>query len=56
MASSADILNARILVVDDHEANVRLIEGMLRAAGYTCVQSTTDPNEVCELPAWMDFR
>ncbi len=49
MVSSADILNARILVVDDHEPNVRLIEGLLRVAGYTCVQSTTDPSEVCEL-------
>ena len=49
MVSSADILNAKILVVDDKEANVRLIEGMLRVAGYTSVHSTTDPNEVCEL-------
>ena len=49
MVSSADILNARILVVDDKEANVRLIEGMLRVAGYTCVDSTTDPSEVYEL-------
>jgi serine phosphatase RsbU (regulator of sigma subunit) len=49
MVSSADILNAKILVVDDQEANVRLIEGMLRIAGYTSVHSTTDPNEVCEL-------
>ncbi|MGD1095946.1 MAG: SpoIIE family protein phosphatase [Bryobacteraceae bacterium] len=49
MVTSADILEAKILVVDDKEANVRLIEGMLRVAGYTCVQSTTDPNEVCEL-------
>src|SRR6202049_1243730 len=49
MVSSADILNARILVVDDKEANVQLIEGMLRVAGYTCVQSTTDPTEVCAL-------
>src|ERR1051326_8422707 len=49
MVSSADILNARILVVDDKEANVRLIEGMLRVAGYTSIESTTDPNEVCEL-------
>src|ERR1700681_341774 len=49
MVSSADILKARILVVDDKEANVRLIEGMLRVAGYTSVHSTTDPNEVCEL-------
>ena len=49
MVSAADILNAKILVVDDKEANVRLIEGMLRVAGYTCVESTTDPNKVCEL-------
>jgi len=49
MVSSTDILNAPILVVDDKEANVRLIEGMLRIAGYTCVSSTTDPAEVCEL-------
>src|SRR5580658_6111117 len=49
MVSSADILNARILVVDDQAANVCLIEGMLRVAGYTCVQSTTDPNQVSQL-------
>src|ERR1700722_15514439 len=49
MVTSADILKAKILVVDDKVANVRLIEGMLRVAGYTCVQSTTDPHEVCEL-------
>src|ERR1700693_4154088 len=49
MVSSADILNARILIVDDKEANVRLIEGMLRVAGYTSVESTTEPTQVCEL-------
>jgi len=49
MVSSADILNARILVVDDKRANVLLLEGMLRIAGYTSVESTTDPAEVCEL-------
>ena len=43
MVSSADILKAKILVVDDKEANVLLIEGMLRVAGYTSVHSTTDP-------------
>src|SRR5580692_11796309 len=47
--SAADILNARILVVDDLEVNVRLLEGMLRIAGYTSVDSTTDPTEVCGL-------
>src|SRR5580700_7099407 len=49
MVSTADIRNAKILVVDDKEANVRLIEGMLRVAGYTSVQSTTDPHQVCDL-------
>ena len=49
MVSPADILNARILVVDDLEANVLLLEGMLRIAGYASVESTTDPNEVCGL-------
>ncbi len=49
MVSAADILNARILVVDDVEANVRLLERMLRGAGYASVASTMDPYEVCEL-------
>ena len=49
MVSSADILQARILIVDDRVANVRLLEGMLRIAGYASVESTTDPTEVCEL-------
>ncbi|MGA3041547.1 MAG: response regulator, partial [Bryobacteraceae bacterium] len=49
MVSPADILNARILVVDDLETNVHLLEGMLRIAGYTSVESTTDPYQVCEL-------
>lgn len=49
MVSSADILNARILVVDDKETNVRLIDGLLRVAGYASIESTTNPNEVCEL-------
>lgn len=49
MINATDILNARILIVDDKLANVRLLEGMLRVAGYACVESTTDPNEVCEL-------
>ena len=49
MVSSTDILNATILIVDDQKANVLLLEGMLRVAGYASVESTTDPNEVCEL-------
>src|SRR6202142_1108125 len=49
MIGPADILNARILVVDDQKSNVLLLEGMLRNAGYASVESTTDPNQVCEL-------
>jgi serine phosphatase RsbU (regulator of sigma subunit) len=49
MVSPADILNARILVVDDLQANVDLLKGMLRIAGYASVESTTDPTAVCEL-------
>jgi len=49
MASAADILNSSLLIVDDQEANVRLLEQMLRQAGYTRVASTTTPQEVCAL-------
>jgi PAS domain S-box-containing protein len=49
MVSSSDILNATILIVDDLEANVRLLEKMLRAAGYARVTSTMDSHEVCTL-------
>lgn len=49
MISSSDILNAKILIVDDLAANVTLLERMLRAAGYEAVTSTGDPTEVCGL-------
>ena len=49
MISSSDILNAKILVVDDQEPNVRLLEGILSGAGYARIASTMDPHEVCEL-------
>jgi adenylate cyclase len=44
-----DILNAKILIVDDKEANVVLLERMLAGAGYVGVTSTLDPCAVCEL-------
>jgi two-component system, cell cycle response regulator len=47
--SSADILNAGILIVDDQEANVQLLEQMLRGAGYARITSTRDPHAVCAL-------
>jgi PAS domain S-box-containing protein len=45
----AAILAARILVVDDQEANVTLLEEILGQGGYTSVSSTRDPQEVCAL-------
>jgi len=45
----AKILDASVLIVDDQEANVRLLEQMLHDAGYVHVTSTTDPGEVCAL-------
>ena len=36
---------ARILIVDDQPANVRLLEKLLSRAGYTNMVSTTDPRE-----------
>jgi PAS domain S-box-containing protein len=43
------ILNARILIVDDQEANVALLAGLLEEARYTNVSSTMNPREVCRL-------
>jgi PAS domain S-box-containing protein len=49
MLSTEEILNASILIVDDREANVKLLEQMLREAGYRRVVSTMDPHVVCAL-------
>ena len=49
MISSSDILRGKILIVDDQEANVLLLERLLRGAGYVSIESTTNPNEVREL-------
>src|SRR5678816_3761211 len=49
MITSADILKASILIVDDQEANVSLLEQMLQEAGYVSVASTRNPHEVCKL-------
>ncbi|SFV17385.1 response regulator [Pseudoduganella namucuonensis] len=43
MLEATELLNARILIVDDQEANVMLLEQMLENAGYHCVQSCMDP-------------
>ncbi len=53
--SKLDIAGARILIVDDQEANVQLLEQLLVEAGYTCVATTTNPTEVCALHRKNDY-
>jgi two-component system cell cycle response regulator len=49
MVEASDILQAKVLIVDDVEANVDLLERMLKRAGYTQVSSTQSPQTVCDL-------
>jgi two-component system, cell cycle response regulator len=49
MINGAEILNARILIVDDREANVSLVAQILSEDGYTDVSTTTNSLEVCAL-------
>jgi CheY-like chemotaxis protein len=49
MITSSDILQAKILIVDDQEANIILIERMLHNAGYTSLSSTMNPQKVSEM-------
>ena len=49
MIGPADILGGKILIVDDQQANVTLLERMLRGAGYRRVDSTLDPTQVSRL-------
>jgi two-component system cell cycle response regulator len=46
MIGPSEILNARILLVDDNEDNVRLLQQILQHAGYAHVYTTTDPHQV----------
>jgi PAS domain S-box-containing protein len=47
--SEKDILNASILIVDDQEANVILLEELLREIGYQQISTTMDPTCVSAL-------
>jgi PAS domain S-box-containing protein len=50
-----EILAARILIVDDQAANVRLLERLLGEAGHLNVSSTMDPLQVCALHRTHDY-
>jgi PAS domain S-box-containing protein len=47
--TEADILAARILIVDDQPANIALLEQTLRQAGYLNIETTAQPGEVFAL-------
>lgn len=49
MISSSDILHGKILIVDDQEADVLLLERILRGAGYTSITSEMNPRDVSDL-------
>jgi PAS domain S-box-containing protein len=55
MLTAAEILNASILIVDDQEANIMLLEQMLRNEGYTNITATRQPREVFRLHEEMRF-
>jgi putative two-component system response regulator len=44
-----DVVDARILLVDDERANVLLLERILQKAGYGNIRSSTDPKTVLGL-------
>ncbi len=55
MITASDILGARILIVDDQEANVRMLQRLLSDAGYSQVTATMLPAEVCALHRQHDY-
>ena len=49
MISDKDILNARILILDDNQANVDLLEAIVSIEGYSSVLAITDSRDACDL-------
>jgi len=45
----ATLKNAKILIVDDQQANIDILTGLLEAKGFTNYLITTDPRKVVEL-------
>lgn len=52
--SEQELLEAKIMVVDDDPMIVMLIEEALQSAGYMTIKSTNDPREASSL--YMDFQ
>lgn len=43
--TNEQLAEARILIIDDQEPNLRVLDRLLRRAGYGCLRATTDPRE-----------
>jgi len=52
---AAAFLGAKLLIVDDKQANVTLLERVLAGAGYTAVTSTLEPATVAQLHREQQF-
>ena len=49
MNHTSAILQSKILIVDDQDANISLLDQLLVEAGYSNVTATMNPQEVCAL-------
>lgn len=47
--TEVELLNAKILIIDDADANLRLLEELLAREGFTQVISTTDSTRAMDL-------
>jgi PleD family two-component response regulator len=47
--TEADILNAKILIIDDAEANLKLLEDLLAREGFHQIISTADSTRALDL-------
>ena len=52
--TEADLLQSRLLLVDDQSANLALLETLLAREGFTNVVSTTDPQQALDLHTAFD--
>jgi CheY-like chemotaxis protein len=55
LVRTAGVLEAKVLIVDDQEANVLLLRRLLVGAGYTHIDSTQDPQAVFALHQANDY-
>ena len=55
MIHASEILSARVLIVDDQDANVRMLERLLGDAGYNNLTACRTAVDVCVLHRKHDY-